>query len=97
MKSWASSGIFAATRREALVRGALAVLLLGAVLWLPVGFAIAVLISSALSGIFGIALYRYALDGEAVGGFTPEELESAVRTKGSHGRNAPPTATPGTV
>jgi Family of unknown function (DUF6159) len=60
-----------------------------------IGFAIAMLVSSALSGIFGVALYRYALDGEAVGGFTPEELESAVRTKG--GRNAPPTATPGTV
>jgi hypothetical protein len=60
-----------------------------------IGFAIAVLINSALSGIFGVALYRYALDGEAAGGFTPEELESAVRTK--HGRNAPPTATPGTV
>jgi hypothetical protein len=60
-----------------------------------IGFAISMLVSSALSGIFGVALYRYALDGEAVGGFTPEELESAVKTK--HGRNAPPTATPGTV
>jgi hypothetical protein len=60
-----------------------------------IGFAIAMLISSALSGIFGVALYRYALEGEAVGGFTPEELESAVKTK--RGRNAPPTATPGTV
>jgi MFS family permease len=60
-----------------------------------IGFAVAMLISSALSGIFGVALYRYALDGEAVGGFTADELESAVRTK--RGRNAPPTATPGTV
>jgi Family of unknown function (DUF6159) len=60
-----------------------------------IGFAIAALISSALSGIFGVALYRYALEGEAVGGFTPQELESAVKTRG--GRNAPPTATPGTV
>jgi hypothetical protein len=60
-----------------------------------IGFAISILISSALSGIFGVALYRYALDGEAVGGFTAEEMESAVRRKG--GRNAPPTATPGTV
>jgi hypothetical protein len=57
--------------------------------------AIAALIQRALSGIFGVALYRYALDGEAVGGFTAEELESAVKAKG--GRNAPPTATPGTV
>ncbi len=60
-----------------------------------IGFAISVLISSALSGIFGVALYRYALDGETVGGFTPAELESAVKSRG--GRNAPPTATPGTV
>jgi peroxiredoxin len=37
VKSWASSGIFGATRRESLVRGTLAVVLLGAVLWiLPV-------------------------------------------------------------
>lgn len=60
-----------------------------------IGFAISVLVSQALSGIFGVALYRYALDGETVGGFTAEELESAVRSK--DGRNAPPTATPGTV
>ena len=58
--------------------------------------AIAMLISRALSGVFGVALYRYALDGEAVGGFTQAELESAVRVK-KGGRNAPPTATPGTV
>jgi hypothetical protein len=58
--------------------------------------AIAMLISRALSGIFGVALYRYALDGEAVGGFTREELESAVKPKRGR-RNAPPTATPGTV
>jgi hypothetical protein len=57
--------------------------------------AIAMLISRALSGVFGVALYRYAVEGEAVGGFTAEELESAVKRKGDH--NAPPTATPGTV
>jgi hypothetical protein len=60
-----------------------------------IGMAISALISSALSGIFGVALYRYAIDGETVGGFTAQELESAVKTKG--GRNAPPTATPGTI
>jgi hypothetical protein len=60
-----------------------------------IGFAISALVNSALSGIFGVALYRFALDGEATGGFTAEELDSAVRTK--RGRNAPPTATPGTV
>ncbi|HEX6154135.1 MAG TPA: DUF6159 family protein [Solirubrobacterales bacterium] len=57
--------------------------------------AIALLVSRALSGIFGVALYRYALDGEVVGGFTQEDMESAVKVKG--GRNAPPTATPGTI
>ena len=60
-----------------------------------IGLAISVLISSALSNIFGVALYRFALDGNAVGGFTADELNSAVKTKG--GRNAPPTATPGTI
>jgi hypothetical protein len=60
-----------------------------------IGFAVSALISSALSGIFGVALYRYAIDNEALGGFTVEELESAVKAKG--GRNAPPTASPGTI
>jgi hypothetical protein len=60
-----------------------------------IGLAISTLVSSALSNIFGVALYRYALDGEAVGGFTAEEFESAVKPRG--GRNAPPTATPGTI
>ncbi|HET7416653.1 MAG TPA: DUF6159 family protein [Solirubrobacterales bacterium] len=59
--------------------------------------AIALLISRALSGIFGVALYRYALDGEVVGGFTGEELESAVKAKGRGRRASPPGATPGTV
>lgn len=58
--------------------------------------AIAMLVSRALSGVFGVALYRYALDGQAVGGFTPEELESAVKVKKGK-RGTPPTATPGTV
>jgi uncharacterized protein DUF6159 len=60
-------------------------------------FAVAMLVSKALSGIFGVALYRYALDGEVVGGFTQEDLESAVRTKGGRGAASPPGATPGTV
>lgn len=60
--------------------------------------AIALLISRALNGIFGVALYRYALDGEVVGGFTQEDLESAVKVKGRRGGMAsPPGATPGTV
>jgi hypothetical protein len=57
--------------------------------------AIAMLVGRALSGVFGVALYRYAVDGQAVGGFTQEELESAVKVK--RGRNAPHGATPGTV
>jgi hypothetical protein len=60
-----------------------------------IGLAISVLVSSALSNIFGVALYRFALDGTAVGGFTADELNSAVKSK--NGRNAPPTATPGTI
>jgi Family of unknown function (DUF6159) len=60
-----------------------------------IGLAISTLVVNALNGIFGVALYRYAIDGEARGGFTAAELESAVKQKG--GRNAPPTATPGTV
>jgi len=59
--------------------------------------AISLLVSRALSGIFGVALYRYALDGEVVPGFTQEDMESAVKVKGRRGRGAPPTATPGTV
>jgi hypothetical protein len=61
------------------------------------GLAIAMLVSKALSGIFGVALYRYALDGQPVGGFTAEELESAVKSKGRRGKASPPGATPGTV
>ena len=48
-------------------------------------FAIAALISQALSGIFGVALYRYATEGEAVGGFTAAELETAVKPTGGTG------------
>jgi hypothetical protein len=55
-------------------------------------FAIAILIQSALAGIFGVALYRYALEGETVGGFTSAEFESAVRRKGGPaGPGTPPT------
>jgi Family of unknown function (DUF6159) len=70
---------------------AVVLILVGAVI-----MCVALLISKALSGVFGVALYRYAVEGEAVGGFTKEELESAVKLK-KGGRNAPPTATPGTV
>jgi hypothetical protein len=58
--------------------------------------AISLLVSRALSGIFGVALYRYALDGEVVGGFTQEDLESAVKMKRGRGAS-PPGATPTTI
>jgi hypothetical protein len=86
---------------------AVALIVVGVIIWPSVGFlggllvvigvlviCIALVISKALSGIFGVALYRYALDGEAVGGFTPAELESAVRAR--RGQTTPG-ATPGTV
>jgi Family of unknown function (DUF6159) len=79
----------------------------GVIIWPSAGFVgalllvigalvvcVALLISKALSGIFGVALYRYALEGEVVGGFTQDDLESAVRPKrGAKLRGT----TPGTV
>jgi hypothetical protein len=86
---------------------AAALIVVGVIIWPSVGFlggllvvigvlviCIALVISKALSGIFGVALYRYALEGEVVGGFTQDDLESAVKQK----RGArTPGATPGTV
>lgn len=46
---------------------------LAGVLWVIFGvavLAVSLLLSAALKGIFGVALYRYALEGAAVGGFT---------------------------
>jgi len=45
---------------------------------------IAALVQQALSTIFGVALYRFVATKEAVGGFTEEEMKSAVRTKKGH-------------
>jgi hypothetical protein len=86
---------------------ALALIVVGFVIWPSTGvgggvlvvlgalvLCVALLISKALSGIFGVALYRYALDGEVVGGFTQDELESAVKRK--RGKKLPG-ATPGTI
>lgn len=39
------------------------------------------LIISAMRGIYSVALYYYAKDGEVLGGFTGEELQSSVRLK----------------
>jgi hypothetical protein len=52
-------------------------------------FIIAALVQQALSTIFGVALYRYVAGEEVVGGFTTEEMENAVRTKGGGGRGMP--------
>lgn len=41
----------------------------------------AALVQQSLATIFGVALYRYVAGQETVGGFTSEELESAVRLK----------------
>lgn len=51
-------------------------------------FVVALLISSALGGIFGVALYHYALEGQSLGGFTPNELDSAVKLKRGAARPA---------
>jgi hypothetical protein len=88
---------------------AAALIVIGFVVWPSAGFAgavlvvigalvlcVALLISKALGGIFGVALYRYALDGEVLGGFSQEDLESAVRVK-KGARGATPGATPGTI
>jgi len=42
---------------------------------------VAALVQQSLATIFGVALYRYVAGQEAVGGFTEEELQSAVRLK----------------
>ena len=86
---------------------AVALIVVGVVIWPSAGFAgallvvigalilcIALLISKALSGVFGVALYRYALEGEVLGGFTQEDLESAVKPKRGAKRSGP---SPGTV
>jgi hypothetical protein len=57
----------------------------------PIGLGLVVLvvaglIQQVLSTIFGVALYRYVAEEKAVGGFTTEDLEGAVRSKGGSGR-----------
>ncbi len=58
--------------------GAGAVLIaLGAIL-----FAAGVVLGAALRQVFAVVLYRYTTSGEAIGGFTAEDLERAVRVRG---------------
>jgi hypothetical protein len=42
------------------------------------GFGISMLVGSALRQVFAVALYRYAVDGQALGGFSTEALDSSV-------------------
>jgi hypothetical protein len=44
-------------------------------------FIFSAIVSRALQGIFGLALYRFVSDGQAVGGFTADELNSAVAVR----------------
>jgi hypothetical protein len=44
---------------------------------------VSMLLVRALQGVFGVALYRFATEGEPSAGFSAAELESAVRAKGA--------------
>lgn len=46
-----------------------------------VGVIISAVVSGAVRGVFGVALYRYIADGQPVGPFTIAELESSVKPK----------------
>jgi hypothetical protein len=67
---WGSNG-----NGDKIAAGA-ALVALGAIL-----LVFSLLITRALSGVFGVALYRYAADGQAGGGFTSADLESAVKPR----------------
>ena len=58
---------------------------------------IAALIQQVLSTIFGVALYRYVAEQKAVGGFTTDDLEGAVRTKGGASGGTGPVVSNSTV
>ena len=64
---------------------AVALILIGAI-----AFLIGMIIQKAMSGIFGVALYHYAAEGEAMGGFTAAELDSAVKPKSGSGPTPQP-------
>ncbi|MCA1840789.1 MAG: DUF6159 family protein [Actinomycetota bacterium] len=50
-----------------------------------IGFMLLITAGGAMSGIFNAALYRYATTGEALGGFSDEDLSSAFRPKKRRG------------
>jgi hypothetical protein len=64
---------------------AAALILIGAIVFL-----IGMIIQKAMGGIFGVALYHYAAEGEAMGGFTAAELDSAVKPKSGSGPTPQP-------
>ena len=72
---WASSGFFGAI-----------LVIVGVIV-----LVIAMLIQKAMTGIFGVALYHYAAEGQALGGFTAAELDAAVKRKGAAGAGPAPT------
>lgn len=73
----AVGGVFVLlTGDSALVVAGGGLLLLGIV-----GFFAATIVSSAVRGVFGVALYRYIVDGAAAGPFSAEELEGSVKPK----------------
>jgi hypothetical protein len=43
---------------------------------------VSMLVVQALRGVFGVALYRFATDGEVAPGYSQAELESAVKVRG---------------
>ncbi|MEX0620331.1 MAG: DUF6159 family protein [Solirubrobacterales bacterium] len=58
---------------------------------------IAALIQQVLTTIFGVALYRYVADEKAIGAFTVEDMESAVRTKGGGATPGGPVTSASTI
>lgn len=72
---WATTGV-----------GGAVLIAIGAVILI-----VAALIQTALATIFGVALYRYAANGEAVATFTSEDMEGAVRRKGGSPMGPAPT------
>jgi hypothetical protein len=45
-------------------------------------FLVSAFIIRTMRGVFGVALYRYAANGETTAAFTQADLESAVRRRG---------------
>ncbi len=78
---WATSGV-----------GGAVLIAVGLVL-----FVIAALVQQVLSTIFGVALYRYVAEEKAVGGFTAEDLEGAVKIKGAGGSGRGPVVSNSTI